>query len=331
MEKRMRVQYSTMERMTGAFILLTLLIFLFTVAVVGRGKNWFRKHVVFYTTFEEGYNLVSGSRVKLLGTDVGSVVEVVLSESNQARVKIRVLADYASRIRTNSVATVESPTVIGSEYINIMPGTTNAPPIPPEGEIPTKEKKKLMEYLEEYEVGTKLENIGKVLEDLAQITGQLRDPKGPFFGTLGNLNEITKTVDAGEGSLGRLVKSDELYRQIHDELDAIAKFVATLQETADYLVRAGANIEEGSKNVEKATREVPEMVDKVQELLDRLLRVNALMEKAMTEVPEISTQAREGMREVNQILESVKENFLIRPNLPPSPESESHGLEIRGD
>jgi phospholipid/cholesterol/gamma-HCH transport system substrate-binding protein len=310
MEKRMRLQYSTMERMTGAFILLTLLIFLFTVAVVGRGKNWFRKHVVFYTTFEEGYNLVSGSRVKLLGTDVGSVVEVALSENNQARVKIRVLADYAPRIRTNSVATVESPTVIGSEYININPGTPYAPSIPPEGEIPTKEKKKLMEYLEEYEIGEKLGNIGKILEDLAQITG---------------------TVGAGKGSLGRLVKSDELYQQISDELDAIGRFVATLQETADHLARAGAKIEEGSINVEKATREAPEMVDKVQELLDRLLRVNALMEKAMTEVPEISTQAREGMREVNLILESVKENFLIRPNLPPSPESESHGLEIRGN
>jgi phospholipid/cholesterol/gamma-HCH transport system substrate-binding protein len=306
----MRLQYSTMERMTGAFILLTLLIFLFTVAVVGRGKNWFRKHVVFYTTFEEGYNLVSGSRVKLLGTDVGSVVEVSLTENNQARVKIRVLADYAPRIRTNSVATVESPTVIGSEYININPGTPYAPSIPPEGEIPTKEKKKLMEYLEEYEVGEKLENIGKILEDLAQITG---------------------TVGAGEGSLGRLVKSDELYQQIRDELDAIGRFVATLQETADHLARAGAKIEEGSIHVEKATREAPEMVDKVQELLDRLLRVNALMEKAMIEVPEISTQAREGMREVNLILESVKENFLIRPNLPPPPESESHGLEIRGN
>lgn len=306
----MRLQYTTMERMTGAFILLTLLVFLFTVAVVGRGKNWFRKHVVFYTTFNEGYNLVSGSRVKLLGTDIGSVVEVGLSESNQARVKIRVLADYAPRIRTNSVATVESPTVIGSEYINISPGTTNAPPIPPEGEIPTREKKKLMEYLEEYEIGEKLENIGKILGDLAQITG---------------------TVEAGKGSLGRLVKSDELYRQIHDELDDIGRFVETLQQTADSLVVAGANIEKGSKNLEKATREAPEMVDKVQELLDRLLRVSGLMEKAMVEVPEISAQAREGMREVNLILESVKENFLIRPNVPPPPESESHSLEIRGD
>ncbi|MBW2391964.1 MAG: hypothetical protein DRG34_02435 [Deltaproteobacteria bacterium] len=319
----MRLQYSTMERMTGAFILLTLIVFLFTVAVVGRGKNWFRKHVVYYTAFEEGYNLVSGSRVKLLGTDIGSVTAVLLTKSNKVKVRVKVLAEYASRIRANSVATVESPTVIGSEYINIRPGTSKAAVIPPEGLIPTKEKKKFTEYLEEYEIGAKLEHFGKILEDLAQITDQLKDPKGPFFGTFSNLQQITGTVEAGEGSLGRLIKSDELY----EHMDT---FVATLQETADYLVRAGVNIEKGSEHLEKATREAPEMVDKTQELLDRLLKVQVILEKVMMEVPEISAQAREGMQEVNRILDSVKENFLIRPNLPPPPDSETHGLEIRG-
>lgn len=319
----MKLQYSTMERMTGAFILLTLIVFLFTVAVVGRGKNWFRKHVVYYTTFEEGYNLVSGSRVKLLGTDIGSVTDVSLTAGNKVKVKVKVLAEFSSRIRANSVATVESPTVIGSEYINIRPGTSKAAVIPPEGLIPSKEKKKFTEYLEQYEIGEKLEHIGKVLEDLAQITDQLKDPKGPFFGTFSNLQEATGTIEAGEGSLGRLIKSDELY----EHMDT---FVATLQETADKLVRAGASIEEGSAYLEKALREGPEMVDKTQELLDRLLKVNRILEKVMTEVPEISAQAREGMEEVNRILDSVKENFLIRPNLPPPPESETHGLEIRG-
>ena len=319
----MRLQYSTMERMTGAFILLTLIVFLFTVAVVGRGKNWFRKQIFYYTIFEEGYNLVSGSRVKLLGTDIGSVTDVLLTTSNKVKVRVKVLAEYASRIRANSVATVESPTVIGSEYINIRPGTSKAAVIPPEGQIPTKEKKKFTEYLEQYEIGAKLEHIGKILEDLALITDQLRDPKGPFFGTFSNLQQITGTVESGEGTLGRLIKSDELY----EHMDT---FVATLQETADYLVRAGVNIEKGSEHLEKATREAPEMADKTQELLDRLLKVQVILEKVMTEVPEISAQAREGMQEVNRILDSVKENFLIRPNLPPPPDAETHGLEIRG-
>jgi phospholipid/cholesterol/gamma-HCH transport system substrate-binding protein len=319
----MKLQYSTMERMTGAFILLTLIVFLFTVAVVGRGKNWFRKHVVYYTTFEEGYNLVSGSRVKLLGTDIGSVTDVSLTAGNKVKVKVKVLTEYSSRIRANSVATVESPTVIGSEYINIRPGTSKAAVIPPEGLIPSKEKKKFTEYLEQYEIGEKLEHLGKILEDLAQITDQLKDPKGPFLGTFSNLQEVTGTVETGEGSLGKLIKSDELY----EHMDT---FVATLQVTADKLVRAGTSIEEGSAHLEKAAREAPEMVDKTQELLDRLLKVQVILEKVMTEVPEISAQAREGMQEVNRILDSVKENFLIRPNLPPPPESETHGLEIRG-
>ena len=56
----MRLQYATMEKVTGAFIVLTLVILVFTATIVGRGKNWFRKHVTYYTTFEEGYNLVSG-------------------------------------------------------------------------------------------------------------------------------------------------------------------------------------------------------------------------------------------------------------------------------
>ena len=135
----MRLQYSTMEKTTGAFILLTLLIFLFTVAVVGRGKNWFRKHVSYYATFDVGYNLVSGSRVKLLGADIGSVTRVGLTEKNRVRVKVRVLADYGSRIRADSLATVESPTVFGSEFISINPGSPTAAGIPTGGEIPTRE------------------------------------------------------------------------------------------------------------------------------------------------------------------------------------------------
>ncbi len=327
----MRLEYTTMEKMTGAFILLTLLVFLFTVAVVGRGKNWFRKHVAYHTIFQEGYNLISGSRVKLFFIFFSMVMDVTLTADNKVRVRIRILADYASRIRTDSLASVESPTVIGSEYIDITPGSASAAVIPPGGEIPTREKKKFSEYLEEYEVGQKLEHIGVILEDLAMITTQLKDPDGPFFGTFGNLQRIAARVDAGEGSLGRMVKSDELYEQIRSELDDISRFLASLQKTADHLVQAGVNIERGSENVEVATREAPEILDKVQELLTRLLKVSILMERAMHDVPEITTQAREGMREVNRILDSMKENFLIRPNLPPPAKPESHGLEMRGD
>ena len=129
----MRLEYSTTEKMVGAFILLTLFTLLATVVMVGRGKNWFRAHVSYFTTFKEGYNLSPGSRVKLFGTDVGQVTDVAITEDNRVKIAVRILAEYASRIRTDSLAIVESPTFIGSEYIAISPGSPSAPALEPGG------------------------------------------------------------------------------------------------------------------------------------------------------------------------------------------------------
>jgi phospholipid/cholesterol/gamma-HCH transport system substrate-binding protein len=327
----MKLEYSTMEKMVGVFILLTLVIFLSAVAMVGRGKMWFRKQVSYYTTFNEGYNLTSGSRVKLFGTDVGSVTDVQLTEDNMVKVKFVILAEYASRLRTDSIATVESPTFIGSEYIAIIPGSKTAPLIPPEGMIPSREKKKLGDYLEQYEFDKRLKQFGEIIEDLAHITAQLQDPKGPLFGTLGNLQKFTAAIDEGRGTLGRIVMGEELYKKIVDELDAVSGILASLKKTTDHSAQIGANVEQMSKNLEIATQKAPDMTVQVQELLARMIKVSVLLEKAMTEAPAISHQVRESMREVNRILDSMQKSFLIRPNLPPAPVPESHGLQIRGE
>jgi phospholipid/cholesterol/gamma-HCH transport system substrate-binding protein len=326
----MRLQYSKVEKITGAFVLLTLFVVLFTVAMVGRGKNWFRKHVTYYTTFQEGYNLISGSRVKLFGTDIGKVTDVVLTADNKVRIEIKVLAAYASRIRTDSVAVVESPTFIGSEYIAILPGGKGVL-IEPQSEIPTREKKKFADYLEEYELEKKLNQIGDIIADLSKITSQLRESEGPLIGTMTNIQSVTRTLKAGEGTLGKMIQSDELYQKLKNELENLDDVLTSLSNSGSNFEQISGNIKKMSQNLESATRNAPEMAGNLEEILDRMLRISVLLEEAMTDVPEISRQAREGMREVNRLLDAVQKNFLIAPNLPPPPRPESHGIEIRGD
>jgi phospholipid/cholesterol/gamma-HCH transport system substrate-binding protein len=327
----MRLQYSTAEKMVGAFILLTLLTLLLTVAIVGRGKNWFRKHVSYSTTFKEGYNLSAGSRVKLFGTDVGQVTDVALTEDNRVRVEVRILANYASRIRTDSLAIVESPTFIGSEYIAITPGSKSSSAVAPGGQIPSREKKSLGEYLEEYELEKMVKRVSEILEDLSRITAQLKDRDGPLMGTLQNVQRLTGTVAQGQGSLGRVLRDDELYRKLMEELDAVSRILASVQETATHGQAIGENVKELSGRLAAASEHVPGMALQVQEIVSRMVRVTLILEKTMKEAPEISQQAREGMREVNRILDSIQKNFLIRPNLPAQPKPAAHGLELRGE
>jgi phospholipid/cholesterol/gamma-HCH transport system substrate-binding protein len=327
----MRLEYSATEKMVGGFILLTLFTLLFTVAMVGRGKNWFRKHVGYYTTFKEGYNLSPGSRVKLFGTDVGQVTDVSLTEDNKVRVAFRILADYASRIRTDSLATVESPTFIGSEYVAISPGSKSAPALPPGGEMPSKEKKSLSEYLEQYEVDKMVKRLSAILEDLSRITAQLGDRNGPLMGTLENVRQLTGTMEQGRGSVGRFIRGDEFYLKIMGELDALSKILVSVQETAHRSVTIGTHVERLSERLAAASEHAPEMALQFQEIVSRMVRVSRLLEKSMKEAPEISQQARDGIREVNRILDSIQKNFLIKSNLPPPPRPAIHGLEPRGE
>lgn len=117
----MELNYTKKEKLAGLFVFITAILLLTALIMIGRGKDWFKRHVTYYTTFTESYNLKEDADVKLLETKIGRVQEISLLR-DRVRVKLIILEDYAPRIRLGSVATVKSPTLIGSEYISIKPG-----------------------------------------------------------------------------------------------------------------------------------------------------------------------------------------------------------------
>ena len=258
-----------------------------------------------------------------------------LTEENKAKVTMKILAGYASRIREDSRAAIESPTLIGSEYINILPGTSATAAIMPGHEIPSKEAKTISDYLEEFDLEHKMLLIDEILENIANITDELQRPDSGLLGAINNVERISGEVAQGEGSLGKIIYKTELYDKILGELDALNKIMKNVDKASRTLnsimkaVDTGAvSVRKGAKSVEDVTAQlnadVPDILGKVQTILTEL-------ETAMYDVPDISSQARQGMRDVNDILESVKKNFLIRGNLPEPQTPESHGLEIRGE
>ncbi|MBU2549921.1 MAG: MCE family protein [Proteobacteria bacterium] len=316
----MQVSFSTMEKVVGSFILLIFFLFVGSAILVGQGQKWFKRHVSYFSIYKEGYNLAPGAKVRLLRTDIGEVTEIELTENNRVRVTFRVLEDYASRIRLDSKAAIESPTIIGDEYVNILLGSKNAALIPPGGEIPSKEQKKLSDYLEELDLEHKLLLVDEILDHIEIITDRLDDPDGGLFGTLNEVKRITGGVADGKGSLGRIIRKDELYNQIMAELKAVDGILAKIRKAADHTAGATGTVE----------AEMPVVLGRIQDILGQLQKISRQLEKAMQDVPEISQEARQGMRDVNEILDSVKKNFLIRGNLPPQPAPESHGVQVRG-
>ena len=233
----MELNYSRKEKIVGIFVIFIGLLLLSTIIILGRGKNWFQDYNTYYTTFDESYNLKVGADVKLFKTNIGKVKAI--SVENKVRIKLAILSKYESRIRTDTLITVESPTFVGSEYISIIPGTNDAPLLEPEGEIPSKAKKSIGDILDEFEVEKTAKKLVRAIQDIAEFTQALKDPEGPLFSALENINKttqhiesITKGIEAGDGTMGNLLTSTQLLDTIVIRLESVGEILAFLSEAS---------------------------------------------------------------------------------------------------
>jgi len=348
----MVLKFGAKEQFVGIFLVITLFILTGAIVFIAQGKNWFKKHEQYHTFFKEGYNLSPGANVTLYHTKIGKVVKVRLTEDNRVRVDLKILAKYASKMREDTIATVESPTIIGSEYIAILPGTTQSPLLPPGAEIISTEKKALSDYMKEFKVEEKFEMLTDIMKNIKEITDRLKDPEGGLFGTLDNIKEMTarlkdpkgqiftsldnihhitdrlkdpkgelfQTIDnlasisqkmkKGEGSVGRLLIKDDLYRKIEEEINKVDSVLG---------------------NIELTTTRIPVIIDKAEKRLIEIKKPLTELDNILKDVPEIMNTVKRELDAISDILSSVKENFLIKRNLPPAPKERSLSIEGRGE
>ena len=309
------LQIEFREKMVGLFIVITMGLALGILVFIGRGQHWFKKKTTFYTYFNEGYNLKPGAQVKIFNTWIGFVEQMELTKENRVKITIKIFENDAAKIRADSIATVDSPTIIGSEFIAITPGSPEKPAIPKGGIINSKAKKNIGEYLKEYEIQQKIEDFGQLISDLKMVMERLKDPEGPLFSVLYDIKEVTNKLNKGEGSLGRLVMEEDLYREAR-------MAIKDLRE-------ASASINELSDNVAKGIHLLPDTMEKINDTAHKLDHVMSRLKTATERAPAMQRQVDEALTEVNRILESLKKSFFIRHNLPQEPVPKVHVPEVR--
>ena len=344
-----RFKYSIRERIVGIFMLCTLILLVTTVILLGRGKDWFQKYNTYYTSFNESYNLQPGAPVKYLETDIGKVKRVKLVE-NRVRIRLAILEEYASRIRADVVAKVESPTFIGSEYIAVVPGSVDAPLIPPEGELPSVARKNIADYFDEFEVEKTARALVEAIQQFSAFVEEIRDPDGPFLKTVDNFNRtathvesVARRIEAGEGSVGKVLNSTELVdsalaklNKADAILDDLSLASAKTPGTMDMLQENLARMEEAQESITNSIALVQSLLEEMQANMPKIGAILGNAEKGSREIPRISSSTvesieafQEELENVDLIIQALRQNFLIRSNLPPPPAVRNTDTHLR--
>ena len=345
----MDVDFSRKERIVGLFVIGVAVILMATIITIGRGKDWFKKYVVFYTTFNESYNLQTNADVKLFNAAIGKVKKITLV-GNKVNVRMAILEDYASRIREDTTAIVESPTFIGSEYIAILPGSADAPLIPPGGEIKSQEKRSVADLLDEFEVEKTLKMVVKAAQDLSELARILREREGPLFRIMdnaehisANIEGITNDIQSGQGTVGALLKSKALIdaimfnvAKIDSILTSLDHAIAKVPEAVDVASENLQAVQEMRQGVSETIRRVNSILAEVEANIDKLNTIMSNAEEGSHDIPHITRSARHGIQEIrhgvediDKVVQSLQKNVLIRSNLPPQPVGENTDAGLR--
>jgi phospholipid/cholesterol/gamma-HCH transport system substrate-binding protein len=337
----MDLAFSRIEKLVGLFVVGVTILLVCSIIMIGRGKDWFADYITYYTVFDESYNLKVDAAVKLFKADIGRVKAITVSE-DRVRMKLAILAKYSSRIRSDTIAVVESPTLIGSEYISIVPGSSGTLPLEENAEIPSKARKSLADIMAEFEIEATAKKLVEALQDLSELAIFLKDPKGPLISTLNNVNAITghvaaitADIEGGRGTLGELVSSRELMAKVDASLAQLKEILTDLQQASAQTPATMDLVNSNLTQLEVAGQALTAGIDEIRTAVASLQVSLTNIEAGSGEVPEIARtfrigiqEIRDGVGDIDKVVQSLQKNIFIRGNLPdvPIPQVPDAGL-----
>jgi len=207
---------STLETRLGIFFALALVVAVIVLEMVG-AADFLKRGYLVSSNFRNSRELKKGDPVKLAGVEIGRVENIDLVDS-RARVAMKIEKKYV--LKTDSRAKILFAGLMGQHFVEIEPGTPNAPPLQQDGTavIDSKSPPDLQEIMSRLEsVASGVEGLTKSFsaENLSTLIGPvndfLRQNSTNLTAILSNAATISFAVAKGEGSVGRFIFRDEFY------------------------------------------------------------------------------------------------------------------------
>ena len=308
--------FSRKEQLAGGFLLVLIIFTVVTLLVIAQAKGWFQTQNTYLIKFRQGYNLHQGSLVKMFNAEIGKVALLSITQTTerpQVEVTIKVNQEYANLIRQDSVAEVVSPTLIGSEYVEISPGTSGYPRIEPHGDIPSRERKSVTEHLAELASEENIQKVKVMLGHLAQFSEDLKNDEKVLLAALNHLDEVLKNITEGKGSLGMLVMQKDFIVQFNQRLDRMERtWSGFLVEAKTVMV----DLKPTAQNLGVFTKSINQEIEPLKAIV-------ANIKAGSEELPDLMEAATGTARSAKDTMDAIKANPLIRMTAPAGAKSQS--------
>jgi phospholipid/cholesterol/gamma-HCH transport system substrate-binding protein len=288
-------KFRYVNEIVGGFVLLIVAALLVGVVLIGRAQQWFEPRfelrVRFPASGSEG--IQKGAEVVILGTQVGSVQEIVVNDDGSMEGQLQIRGQFVRFIRQDSQAILKKKFgVAGDAFVEITRGIG---PAIEDGALPAAAKKdtELLQVVQDILENVRsavlplLEQVTKAAAEYTGLAADMRRPDGHLQQLLARLDEVAAGLQNGEGTAGRILKDPATIQSVNAAITNVTVTIALVNS--------------------------------------RLREVEAILadvKKATGALPESLLQAQDTLRETEVLIEGVQKHWLLRSYIEQAPSSE---------
>ena len=249
-----------------ASVMLGVLIFL-----MSGSTGLFVPRIKLKSYFADASGLRVGAPVRLQSVDIGNVLGLhIVPDRPQTPVEVvmRVSTRYKFALHEDSTASLETAGVLGETYINISSIGAKGPLVREGDVLPTLEQPDIVDVMRTSQ--STLADMSVLLTRADRILSFMESGQGSIgkliydeqlykqlSSSVSELQQIVSQVNSGEGSIGKLIASDELYNKANaaiDKLNGLVDNIESGQGTMGKLVKDPALYDNANQTIARANQ-----------------------------------------------------------------------------
>ncbi len=228
------------ELKVGITVVAILALIGFAMFLLGGSTDLLADRYRLNASYQDISGLREGAVVRLAGIDVGEVTRIRFSDDPSEKrvfVQFNLMERYRTRIRKDSVASIQTEGVLGDKYISVSIGSPDQELLVPGDWIQTNEALDIVAYAgRATEI---LDNTAGIARKVNLLLGEDQETaRASLSRTMATLEGMIAEVQEGSGLLHELLYDPSLARSVR-------RSVTNLEATSEGLARMTHEIEEG--------------------------------------------------------------------------------------
>ncbi len=260
------------ELRVGVVVAVALMVAMAATIYITRegGLPFFGGQYTVYSFLKDVNGLKAGAPIHLSGVEVGSVRRVEFAGADApapVRVTLTLRTDVQDRITTNSLVTVGSLGVLGEKMLEVDPGLPGGVPIDDQGVVPGEfEGDPIKGIISDASVTMK--NIRDLARELQEGEGTLgallkrEDVHDQLKSLIGRAEQIFISLDRSEGTFGKLIHDPAVFDNLN-ELTLSMKSLMARIEGGEGAIGRLVHDEEMGRSIERAVDNLARVTDRI--------------------------------------------------------------------